>query len=131
MPDSIGVPSFDERLDADVIYERASNEMKPEEIKEVDAKFKELYPDVHEITLKSFSEKMGAVDLVCPRAVVGGSQEIFMTPSLYGYNVENDDMKSANLQYILPEGLLTSEQRKAIDDIARNHNPNREKRPTI
>jgi len=59
MPDSIGVPSFDERLDADVIYERASNEMKPEEIKEVDAKFKELYPDVHEITLKSFSEKMG------------------------------------------------------------------------
>jgi len=40
-------------------------------------------------------------------------------------------MKSANLQYILPEGLLTSEQRKAIDDIARNHNPNREKRPTI
>ncbi|HNR53218.1 MAG TPA: hypothetical protein PKW94_01180 [Candidatus Dojkabacteria bacterium] len=131
MPDSIGVPSFDEGLDVDALHEGEGNEMTPEEIKEVDAKFQELYPDVHEIALKSFSEKMGVVDLVCPRAVVGGSQEIFMTPSLYGYNVENDDMKSANLRYIFPEGLLTSEQRKAIDDIARNYNPNREKRPTI
>ncbi len=131
MPDSIGVPSFDDRLDVDALYERGSNEMTSEEIKEVDAKFQELYPDVHDIALKSFSEKMGVVDFVCPRAVVGGSQEIPLTPSLYGYNVKNDEMKSANLRYILPDGLLTSEQRKAIDDIARNHNPNREKRPTI
>jgi len=131
MPDSIGVPSFDERLDVDALYEREANEMTPEEIKEVDAKFQELYPDVHDIVLKSFSEKMGVVDLVCPRAVVGGSQEISMTPSLYGYNTENDEMKSAHLRYILPEGLLTSEQQKAIEDIARNHNPNIEKRPSI
>lgn len=129
MPDSIGVPSFNEGLDVDYIYENKG--MTPEEIKEVDSKFQELYPSVHTKVLEAFSASMEPVDAVSPRAVLGGSQGIYMTPSVYGTKTGSEEVKSASLRYIFQDGDLTKEERDAIDDIAHNYNKNRDERPTI
>jgi len=129
MPDSIGGPSFSEGLDVDYIYEDKG--MTPEEIKEVDNKFQELYPSVHTKVLEAFSAKMEPVGVVSPRAVLGGSQGIYMTPAIYAVTVDTEEVKSASLRYIFKEGDLTTEERAAIDDIARNYNKNRDQRPTI
>jgi len=129
MPDSIGVPSFSEGLDEDYIYEDKG--MTPEEIRQVDSKFQELYPSVHAKVIGAFSAKMEPVDTVSPRAVLGGSQGFYMTPTIYALKTETEEVKSASLRYIFDEGDLTTEEETAINDIARNYNKNRDERPTI
>lgn len=126
----LGVPAFNDRADVDKLYEK--RDMTVEEIREVNSKFAELYPVVHEKVLNAFNATSPeAVDAVSPRAVVGGSQGIFMTPSIYAVKTGTEEIKSASLKYIFNRDELTSEERNAIDDIAINYNKNRERRPTI
>lgn len=130
MPEEIGVPAFNDRLDVENLYEK--KEMTVEEIREVNSKFAELYPVVHEKVLNAFNATSPEpVDAVSPRAVVGGSQEIFMTPSIYAVITGTEEIKSASLKYIFNRNDLTSEEMNAISDIAENYNQNRERRSTI
>jgi len=130
MPEEIRVPDFNDRSDVDVLYEK--QDMTVEEIREVDQKFAELYPIVHQKVLDGFNAtSTEPVDVVSPRAVVGGSQAIYMTPSIFAVKSGTEETKSASLRYVFKEGELTTEELAAINDIARNYYKNKERRSTI
>ena len=136
MPEDIKVsneitePAFDNRADVDNLYEK--KDMTVEEIREVNSKFVELYPIVHEKVLNDFNAtSTELVDTVAPRAVLAGAQGFYLTPSVFAVKTGTEEIKSASLRYIFKEGELTSEELDAINDIARNYNKNKEERSTI
>ncbi len=136
MPEDIKVsneitePAFDNRADVDNLYEK--KDMTVEEIREVNSKFVELYPIVHEKVLNAFNAtSTELVDTVAPRAVLAGAQGFYLTPSVFAVKTGTEEIKSASLRYIFKEGELTSEELDAINDIARNYNKNKEERSTI
>ena len=136
MPEDIKVsneitePAFDNRADVDNLYEK--KDMTVEEIREVNSKFVELYPIVHEKVLNAFNAtSTELVDAVAPRAVLAGAQGFYLTPSVFAVKTGTEEIKSASLKYIFNRNDLTSEEMNAINDIARNYNMNRERRSSI